>query len=110
VFPSVKQLAQFLFNEDSRQEAFRRVVLVQYPRPGAYSLAFVTNETVPTATATSQTLLTLLIPNPPSPFTGPLILVPKDEVIVLETTVEEAIGFILSGGVVSPGLKAFVPS
>lgn len=109
VFPAVKQLAQFLFNEDARQAAFRRVVLVQYPRPGAYSLAFVTNETTTTAVGGSQTLLTLLIPNPPSPFTGPIILVPKDDVVVLEMSVEQAVGFIVSGGVVAPPLTAANP-
>ena len=106
VFPSVKQLAQFLFNEDSRQEAFRRVVLVPYPRAGAYSLAFVTNETITTATGQPRTLLTLLIPNPPSPFTGPIILVPKEDVVVLTMSVEEAVRLIVSGGVVSPPIQA----
>lgn len=65
VFPAVKQLAQFLFSEEARQTAFRRVVMVQYPRTGAYSLAFVTNESKTSATGSPQTLLTLLIPNPP---------------------------------------------
>ena len=106
VYPAVKQLAAFLFNEEGRQEAFRRVVLVEYPRSGAYSIAFVTNETQTSATGAARTLLTLLIPNPPSPFTGPIIFVPKEDVVSLEMSVEEAVKLIVSGGVVAPSLSA----
>lgn len=111
IYPPVKQLAQFLFNEESRRAALQRVVLVQYPRPGTYSLAFVTNETVTTATGASRRLLTLVIPNPPSPFTGPIIFVPAEEVIPLEMSVEEAVKLIVSGGIVASELRAAaVPS
>lgn len=106
IYPAVKQLAQFLFEEGSRQAAFRRVVLVQYPRPGVYSLAFVTNESTTTATGRQQTLLTLLIPNPPSPFTGPIIFVPEGDVIPLRLSVEDAVKLIVSGGVVASPLQA----
>ncbi len=51
-----------------------------------------------------QTLLTLLLPNPPSPFTGPLIYVPKEDVVPLSMTVEDAVKFIVSGGVVAAPL------
>ena len=106
VYPPVKQLAQFLFDETQRQATFRRVVLVQYPRPGAYSLAFVTGETRTSVTGSPRTLLTLLIPNPPSPFTGPIIFVPQEEVTVLDLSVEDAVKLIVSGGVVSAPLQA----
>ena len=106
IYPAVKQLAQFLFNEENRQAAFRRVVLVQYPRPGAYSLAFVTNESQTTVTGRQTTLLTLLIPNPPSPFTGPIIFVPREDVIPLGLSVEDAIKLIVSGGVVAAPLQS----
>src|SRR3990167_8257369 len=110
VFPAVKQLAQFIFSEEHRQASFRRVVLVPYPRAGAYSLAFVTNETKTAATGTPKTLLTLLIPNPPSPFTGPIIFVPEDDVIILNLSVENAVKLIVSGGVVSSPIEAANPS
>ena len=106
VFPAVKQLAQFIFSEEARQTALRRVVLVQYPRAGAYSLAFVTNESKTSATGSPQTLLTLLIPNPPSPFTGPIIFVPQQDVIPLDLSVEDAVKLIVSGGVVTSPLNA----
>ncbi|MBI2496028.1 MAG: DUF502 domain-containing protein, partial [Candidatus Omnitrophica bacterium] len=106
IYPAVKQLARFLFSEEGAQAAFRRVVLVQYPRPGAYSIAFVTNEAKTTATGKPQTLLTLLIPNPPSPFTGPIIFVPEEDVVPLDLSVEDAVKLIVSGGVVASPLQA----
>ena len=106
IYPAVKQLAQFLFNEETRRATFRRVVLVQYPRPGAYSLAFVTNESRTEATGRPQTLLTLLIPNPPSPFTGPIIFVPQEDVVPLDLSIEDAVKLIVSGGVVAAPLHA----
>jgi len=106
IYPPVKQLAQFLFNEESRRAALRRVVLVQYPRPGVYSLAFVTNETVTAATGASRCLLTLVIPNPPSPFTGPIVFVPEEEVVPLDMSVEDAVKLIVSGGIVAAELRA----
>ena len=106
IYPPVKQLAQFLFSEETRQTTFRRVVLVQYPRPGAYSLAFVTNESQTSATGSEQTLLTLLLPNPPSPFTGPIIFVPREDVIPLDLSVEDAVKLIVSGGVVASPLRS----
>ncbi len=104
IYSTVKQFAEFLFDKNTRQ-AFRRVVLVQYPRAGSYSIAFVTNENKTTVTGASQTLLTLLIPNPPSPFTGPIIFVPESDVIDLKLSVEEAVKLIVSGGVVAPPLQ-----
>ncbi len=106
ILPAVKQLVRFLFNEEGQMTGFRKVVLVEYPRAGCYTLAFVTNESITTATGSPQTLLTLLIPTPPSPWSGPLILVPKDSVIVLTMTVEEALKLVVSGGVVGAPIKA----
>ncbi len=106
VYPSVKQLAEFLFDEKARDEKFRGVVLVQYPRMGIYCISFVTNETQTEISGRPQTLLTLLLPNPPSPFTGPLIFAPKEDVIPLDLSVEDAVKFIVSCGVVTPPLRA----
>ena len=108
IYPVVKQLGQFLFTEEGAQPAFRRVVLTEYPRAGSYSIAFVTNESQTSATGSPQTLLTLLIPTPPSPLTGPIIFVPAEDVIPLEMSVEEAFKLVLSGGVVAPPLQAAV--
>ena len=110
IYPPVKQLAEFLFDEDKRHTTLRRVVLVPYPRPGTYSVAFVTNESRTTVTGSPVTLLTLLIPNPPSPFTGPIIFVPQEDTIPLKLSVEDAVKLIVSGGVVASPLQKAVSS
>jgi uncharacterized membrane protein len=61
-------------------------------------------------TGRSQMLLTLLIPNPPSPFTGPIIFVPQEDVVPLRISVEEAVKLIVSGGVVASPLQAMIPA
>jgi uncharacterized membrane protein len=111
VYPAVKQLAEFLFGgEDGQQKAFRRVVLVQFPRPGSYSIAFVTNEWESGVTGYSKRLLTLLVPSPPSPFSGPIIFVPQEEVIPLALSIEDALKLVVSGGVVASPLQAAISS
>ena len=110
IYPAVKQLSQFLFGGEDGQTAFRRVVLVQFPRPGAYAIAFVTNEGDSTVAGGTQRLLTLLVPSPPSPFSGPIIFVPQEEVIPLELSVEDALKLVVSGGVVASPLKAAAAS
>jgi uncharacterized membrane protein len=106
VYPAVKQLASFLFSEGGKGAAFSRVVLVQFPRAGAWSIAFVTNEAQTSMTGQQVTMLTLLIPTPPSPFTGPIVFVPEPDVVQLDLTVEDAIKLVVSGGVVAPPLQA----
>ena len=110
IYPPVKQLAQFLFSGENGPRAFRRVVLVEFPRPGAYAIAFVTNEGRTSVTGTGQTLLTLLVPSPPSPFSGPIIFVPEEHVIPLALSVEDALKLVVSGGVVASPLKAAMSS
>ncbi len=105
IYPTVKQLAQFLFDEDKRRSTFWRVVLVPYPRIGTYSIAFVTNESHTTVTGSPKTLLTCLLPNPPSPFTGPIIFVPEEDAMPLDLSVEDAVKLIVSGGVVASPLQ-----
>lgn len=106
IYPPVKQLADFLFGEEQKNQTFRRVVIIPYPRSGVYSIAFVTNETKTVATGKPQTFLTCLIPNPPSPFTGPLMFVPEEDAIALDLSVEDAVKFVVSGGVVATPLNA----
>lgn len=109
VYSPVKQLANFLFNEESSQDALRRVVLIPYPRQGVYSLAFVTNETTTSAMGKRQKLLTCLIPNPPSPFTGPIMFVPEEDAVTINLSVEDAVKFIVSGGVAETPLEIAQP-
>ena len=112
IYPSVKQLTRFVLadGEDEASAPFRRVVLVEYPRPGVYSIAFVTNEQPTPIAGSSATLLTVLIPTPPSPLTGPIIFVPKQDATPLDISVEDAFKLVVSDGVVAGPLKALKKS
>ena len=105
IYPALKQLTQFLFQQGQGTSMLRQVVLVEYPKTGIYSPAFVTNE-IPAPVLGGKTMLALLIPTPPSPFSGPMIFVPKESVIPLAISVEEALKMVVSGGVLSLPLKA----
>jgi uncharacterized membrane protein len=104
IYPAIKQLTQFLFQDGKGATMLRQVVLVEYPKSGIYSPAFVTNE-IRAAALGGKTMLVLLIPTPPSPFSGPMIFVPKESVIPLAISVEEALKMVVSAGVISAPLN-----
>jgi len=88
----------------SSQGNFSRVVLVEYPRRGVYSVGFVTGESKGEIQArTEKRMLNLFIPTTPNPTSGMLIMVPAEEIIPLEMTVEEGIKLVVSGGMIVPG-------
>lgn len=101
IYPSAKQIINFLFSKDRLQ--LRKVVLVEYPRKGIWSMGFITNETVKEVkTKTGQDLLNVFIPSSPGPFTGYFMFVPKSDIIFLDMTIEDALKLIISDGVVNP--------
>jgi len=102
VYPAIKEMALFLFSTE-RMGQFKKVVVVEYPRKGIYSFGFVTNDSISHVNEKiRKEMCNVFIPTSPSPLTGFIIMVPKDEVIYLDISVEEAFKFILSGGVVNP--------
>ncbi|MFP5287835.1 MAG: DUF502 domain-containing protein [Thermoanaerobaculia bacterium] len=84
-------------------DAFKRVVLVEYPRRGIYGIGFVTNSSMRwfTGTGTAE-LLPVFVPTTPNPTSGFLLLVPPEEVIECPISVEEGIRMIVSGGILQP--------
>ena len=101
IYPSIKQITEFLFASGRQQ--FKQVVLVEYPRRGIWSLGFVTNKGFKEAgDKTKQDLLNIFIPSSPGPLTGFFILIPRQEAIFLDIAVEEAIKLIVSGGLLNP--------
>lgn len=91
------------FTLGGKGKTFREVVMVEYPRPGLFTLAFVTNEMTFVAADNKRTgLINVYIPNPPNPTSGVLILVPESEVIHLNLTIEQGLKLVLSGGIVVP--------
>ncbi len=82
--------------------SFKEVVLVEYPRKGVYAVGLVTRRVEILAEGKLRPFVTVLIASTPTPFSGMAILYPENETIAVDMTVEEALKFLVSGGVVSP--------
>jgi uncharacterized membrane protein len=101
IYIALKKLAETIFSDKS--QSFRRVVLIEYPRKGLYSVAFVTGLSKGEVQAkTEDVMLNLFIPTTPNPTSGFYIMIPESEVINLTMTVEQAFTLIMSGGIVTP--------
>ncbi len=99
IYPSAKQLSDFLFSGE--REEFKKVVLVEYPYQGSYSLGFVTNESLDSLNSQiDKELINVFIPLAPAPFSGILLLLPSEKVKVLDIPVDQAVKYFVSGGVV----------
>ena len=108
VYSSVKQVTDFLFNERTVQ--YNRVVVVEYPRRGIWSMGFVTGESLLEVTAAAgEPLVSVLIPTSPMPVTGYTINVPRSEVLDLDMTIDQAFQFCLSCGVHVPIQQRVTP-
>lgn len=106
VYPYVKQITDFFLTREEQKEMFSRVVAVEYPRKGIWSVGFVTGSGIEKVVENvRKEFLTILIPTSPTPFTGFVIMVPKKQTIDLDMTIEEALRFTVSGGVIAPGQK-----
>lgn len=101
VYSLLKQVFEtFLSNKN---QAFSKVVLLEYPRKGIWILGFVSTETTgEVAGKVNDKMLNVFIPTTPNPTSGFLIFVPKKDTIELNMTVEEGIKFVISGGLVDP--------
>lgn len=90
-----------------RGETFKRAVLFEYPRPGIYSIGFITQDTkglVQRALfqTSGKDVYSIFLPTTPNPTSGYLLFVPKDDVISLNISIEEALKLIISGGSIVP--------
>ncbi|MDY6913726.1 MAG: DUF502 domain-containing protein [Planctomycetota bacterium] len=101
VYPHVKQVTDFLLSEKKLE--FSRVVAVEYPRKGIWSVGLVTGPGMrKLCTQISKDLLTIFIPSSPTPVTGYTITVRRDDVIDLPISIDDALRFTVSGGVIMP--------
>jgi uncharacterized membrane protein len=102
IYSATKDLLQ-AFSLGKKGKTFRKVLLVEYPRKGIYTVGFMTNEIIVNGTGrTSRKMLSIYVPNPPNPTSGVLILVPESDAKPLDISVEEGLKMVLSGGIVSP--------
>ena len=104
IYASVKQVSDTLFSDSGN--AFRQAVLVQFPRPGAWTIAFVTGKPGgDVANHLSGDYLSVYVPTTPNPTGGYFLMLPRADVVELDMSVDEALKYIISMGVVAPPPK-----
>ncbi|MDR1855051.1 MAG: DUF502 domain-containing protein [Azoarcus sp.] len=101
IYSSVKQVSDTLFS--SSGQAFRKALLVQYPREGAWTIAFLTGTPGgDVAQHLSGDYVSIYVPTTPNPTSGFFLMLPAADVIELDMSVDEALKYIISMGVVAP--------
>ncbi len=101
VYKTLKQILETLVG-DSKSK-FRRVVIVEYPRKGVWSMGFVTGKvSPPLQTHLTEEMISVFIPTTPNPTSGWYAIIPKQEAIDIDISIEDAFKILISGGIVSP--------
>jgi uncharacterized membrane protein len=101
VYKTLQQILETLFR-DSKSK-FRRVVMVEYPRRGIWTLGFVTGTASDEIQShLTQPMISVFIPTTPNPTSGWYAIVPEDDVITVSISIEDAFKVLISGGIVSP--------
>lgn len=101
IYLAIQQISNAFLSE--HRESFKKAVLIEYPRPGVYSIVFITQDTrgeiqdkIP------DDSVSVFLPTTPNPTSGFLLFVPKKDVIPLKMPVEEALKLVISGGAIAP--------
>ena len=101
VYGSVKHFAEIVFAEDGT--SFKKVLLIEYPRPGLYSLCFLTSENPrEVQMRTADDVVTVFMPTTPNPTSGFMLFVPRKDIVELDMPIDDALKMIISLGVVVP--------
>ena len=101
VYGAIKQILETVLANQSN--AFRQAVLIEYPRRGMWAIGFITGETKGEVQhLTEDTVINIFLPTTPNPTSGFLLFIPRQDVVILDMTVEEAIKMVMSGGIVTP--------
>ena len=101
IYGGVKYFAEVIFSDSG--SSFKKVLLIEYPREGLYSLAFQTSDNAPEVQArTGESIVTVFLPTTPNPTSGFMLFVPRSHVTELHMSVEEAVKTIISLGVIVP--------
>jgi len=101
IYSAIKQIIQTFVAENS--ELFQKVVLIEYPRKGIYSIGFFTQNTRGIVQdAIAEDVVSIFLPTTPNPTSGILLFVPKRQVVQLDMSIEDAMKLIISGGAVVP--------
>jgi len=106
IYSGVKQIAETVFAQSER--SFEKACLIEYPRKGIWAIGFISTEAkgeIAERPATAGALMSVFLPTTPNPTSGFLLYVPKEDVIVLDMTVEDAAKLVISAGLVYPNPK-----
>lgn len=101
IYPTFKQIISFILAQ--KEFGFKKVVMVEYPSRGIWSLGFLTNEEFTRISqVTNREMVSIFIPSSPGPFTGFMVFVAKEDVRFPDISIAEALKIIISGGVFKP--------
>jgi uncharacterized membrane protein len=104
IYSAAKNFAEIVFSDSS--ESFKKVLLIEYPRKGLYSLAFQTSSKLGEVQArTGEDVVCCFVPTTPNPTSGIVIMIPRRDITVLDMDVDEALKMIISLGVVVPSWR-----
>ena len=101
VYSGIKKLVEAFSFQD--KASFSKVVMIEFPRPGIYSIGFLANELdAKISPDNSKKYFSIFIPTTPNPTSGYLVLLPEDQISVIDITRQEAMAMIISGGIIQP--------
>jgi uncharacterized membrane protein len=101
IYSAMKQIFEAMLAQKS--QAFREVALIEYPRRGIWTVAFITGQTVSHVQRhVDEDLVTLYVPTTPNPTSGFMLFLPKKDVQILDISVEDGLKLVLSTGIVAP--------
>ncbi len=101
VYSAVVQIAEALLG--GRKDVFKTAVLIEFPKKDVFSVAFITQDTRgPVQEALHKDVVSVFVPTTPNPTSGYLLFIPKEEIIPLDVSVEEALKLIISAGAIIP--------
>jgi uncharacterized membrane protein len=96
IYKTVRRITDTIFAD---KQSFKRVALIEYPRRGIYTLVFVTNDI---ESRKGDNLVSVFVPSTPNPTTGYCILLPREDVRIIPISVNQAMEFIFSAGIIVP--------
>ncbi|MFW5972127.1 MAG: DUF502 domain-containing protein [Bacillota bacterium] len=103
IYISLKQIMDAFFTQ--RHTSFKQAVLFEYPRKGLYQIGFLTKDSSPYFDfITGKKLYNIFLPTTPNPTSGMFIMVPVDEAVLLDLSIEETLKLIISGGIINPDI------
>lgn len=106
VYTTISQIIDITMSD--REKTYEKVVMIEYPRKGIYSIGFLTSEDnyiVSEAVQSEEKLYNIFIPTSPNPTSGMFVIVPQKDVKILDIKIDDAVKLIISGGVILPPKK-----